>query len=417
MTRLAPYSLFAGVLAMAGLPIYIHAPKFYADSFGVSLASLGAVLFALRLLDFVQDPALGWLSRRLGGHRRTSVALACAIMAMAMFGLFAMAPPVAPLLWFAITLTLLFSAFSFLTITFYAQGVTTAKTLAGKGHLRLAGWRETGALIGVSLAALAPLAFGQITENPFFLFAGAFTIVTAIAVYFMRSEWSQSATPGGTNFAVFLQDPLSRRLLLIALLNAMPVAVTSTLFLFFVEARLEAPGWEGPLLLLFFLAAAASAPVWTRLAVRHGAKSALMAGMSLAILAFAGAAFLGSGDVLPFAVISIASGAAVGADLTLLPAIFSRNSAEIAPDAAEGFGLWSFASKASLAFAAAILLPALDAAGFQSGASNQSESALIALTFSYAILPLILKLAALALLAFTPLDGRNGSAQLRGALS
>ena len=34
MTRLAPYSLFAGVLAMAGLPIYIHAPKFYADSFG-----------------------------------------------------------------------------------------------------------------------------------------------------------------------------------------------------------------------------------------------------------------------------------------------------------------------------------------------------------------------------------------------
>jgi glycoside/pentoside/hexuronide:cation symporter, GPH family len=40
-----------------------------------------------------------------------------------------------------------------------------------------------------------------------------------------------------------LADPLARRLLLLALVNAAPVAVTSTLFLFFVESRLAAPGW------------------------------------------------------------------------------------------------------------------------------------------------------------------------------
>ncbi|MEM8802354.1 MAG: MFS transporter, partial [Pseudomonadota bacterium] len=55
---LAPYALFASALAMAGLPIYIHAPKFFVDEYGVSLAALGAVLFGLRLLDVVQDPAL-----------------------------------------------------------------------------------------------------------------------------------------------------------------------------------------------------------------------------------------------------------------------------------------------------------------------------------------------------------------------
>ncbi len=37
-----------------------------------------------------------------------------------MLGLFAVAPPVAPLLWFALMLALLFSAYSFLTIAFYA---------------------------------------------------------------------------------------------------------------------------------------------------------------------------------------------------------------------------------------------------------------------------------------------------------
>ena len=64
--RLPAYAVFAATLAAAGLPIYIHAPKFFVDEYGVSLAALGAVLFGLRLFDVVQDPLLGWLSRRLG---------------------------------------------------------------------------------------------------------------------------------------------------------------------------------------------------------------------------------------------------------------------------------------------------------------------------------------------------------------
>ena len=106
--RLPSYALFAGMLAMAGLPIYIHAPKFYVDEYGVSLAALGAVLFGLRLFDFVQDPVLGWLSERGRAVRGVSVALAIAVMALAMLGLFAFEPPISPILWFAVTLTAMF---------------------------------------------------------------------------------------------------------------------------------------------------------------------------------------------------------------------------------------------------------------------------------------------------------------------
>lgn len=53
------FAVFAAMLGAAGLPIYIHAPKVYVDEYGVSLAALGAVLFALRLIDVVQDPLLG----------------------------------------------------------------------------------------------------------------------------------------------------------------------------------------------------------------------------------------------------------------------------------------------------------------------------------------------------------------------
>ncbi len=400
--RLGSWSVFAGVLAAAGIPIYIHAPKVYVDSYGVSLASLGLVLFALRLLDVVQDPALGWLSERLRARRQASVAVALGLMAAAMVGLFAVTPPVAPLLWFAITLTLLFSAFSFLTITYYAEGVAKAGTLGSEGHLRLAAWRESGALGGICIAAAMPsILVGM--DLPIGWYAVAFVLACAVASVVMRGEWGRrAAMPAEPGFRRVLADPVSRRLLLLALINAMPVAVTSTLFLYFVESRLVAPGWEGPLLLLFFLSAAAWAPLWSQLAQKIGAKRSLLIGMTLSIVTFAFAAFLGEGDRVFFAVICIASGAALGADLTLLPAIFARRIETIAPGAGEAFGLWSFVSKFTLAFAAVTLLPALDRAGFVPGGENTPD-VLFTLTVLYALVPCALKLIAIALLAATPL--------------
>ena len=399
--RLSGYAVFAGVLAAAGLPIYIHAPKFYVDEYGVSLTALAAVLGALRLLDVVQDPLFGRLSETLRNHRKQAVALGLGIMALGMLGLFAISPPVSPLLWFALTLTLVFSGFSFLTINFYAQGVIKAGALPGHGHVALARWRETGALIGVCLAAIAPVALGGAFSGPFAAFAIGFAGLALLAHVLMRAEWSNAGIPPATGLREVLRDGLARRLLIIAFVNAAPVAVSSTLFLYFVESGLQAPGYEGLLLLLFFLAAALAAPVWGTLAVRFGPKLVLLSAMVLGVIAFSGAITLGPGDWPLFALVCVASGAALGADLTLLPAIFAARMARISPSAAEGFGLWSFVSKFTLAFAAITLLPALEGAGFDTSSTNHPQAALNLLTLLYAGLPCLLKLIAIALLATT----------------
>ena len=44
-------------LAMAALPVYVHVPRFYAETVGIDLALLGVVLLAARLLDAGLDPA------------------------------------------------------------------------------------------------------------------------------------------------------------------------------------------------------------------------------------------------------------------------------------------------------------------------------------------------------------------------
>ncbi len=393
------YAGFAALLSAAGLPIYIHAPKFYVDSYGVTLAQLSVALFALRLLDVVQDPLLGRLAERTRECRPVLVWVAGAVMAAAMVMLFAVTPRLPAVWWFALALALLFSSFSFLTICFYAQGVGKARTLPGS-HVRLAAWRETGALLGVCLAAALPTVLAG-TGAPFFWYAGLFAAGTLAALLLMAREWSpRGAPPAMDGLRAVLADATARRLLLIALANATPVAVTSTLFLFFVADRLQAPGWEGPLLVTFFLSAAAAAPLWGRAAGAFGARRTLMAGMILSMVAFAFAVPLGAGDAWSFAAVCVVSGAAVGADLTLLPALFARRMEEVAPSAADGFGLWSFVNKATLAFVAIALFPALEAAGFRSGQANP-EAALTVLTALYAGLPLALKALALALLART----------------
>lgn len=388
------WSLFAAMLATAGLPIYIHAPAVYAAEHGLSLAALGVVLAALRLLDVVQDPALGWLAARMQAWRGASVALALAVMAAAMLGLFAVAPPVAPLLWFALMLTALFTAWSFLTILFYAEGVGAAARFGPAGHLRLAGWREAGAAIGVCLASVAPFVLMQITAAPYAGFALLFAALTLAAGVAMRSQWNGAGLGPQGGLREVLARPALRGLLLLALVNAMPAAVSSTLFLFFVQSQLAAPGAEGPLLLLFFAATAFGAPVWTRLAARYGTRPALLAAMVLAVLAFSFTLTMGPGDLLLFALISGISGFATGADLALLPALFARQTVQQNSPEAAGFALWSVVSKASLALAAVILLPLLQAQGFTPGMQNPP----VALSVAYGAIPCVLKLAAIALL-------------------
>ena len=260
--HLAGWGAFAALLAMAGLPIYIHAPKFYVDTYGVGLGALGAVLFVLRLVDFVQDPALGWLAAATARMRGLTVALAAGLMAASMLGLFAVVPPIDPLWWFALMLTGLFSGFSFLTIVFYAQGVERAESLGADGHVRLAAWRETGALLGVCAAAVAPTLLALSPNPPFQAFAILFAAFALGVTWVMRGAWSGAMPqPATVGFSTVLRDPIARRLLGVALLNAAPVAVSSTLVLVYVESRLAAPGWEGPLLVLFVLSAAIAARV------------------------------------------------------------------------------------------------------------------------------------------------------------
>ena len=397
--ELWPPALLAAMLAFAGLPLYIHAPRYYAEDMGLGLAVLGLVLLGARAVDSLQDPVIGRLAD-LWPQRRDVWALTAGALLILGFALL-FAPPGwgAPLPRLIGGLLAAFTGFSALQIALYDHGLAQAQAVGG-GWTRIALWREAGGLVGICLAAAAPAALGWAFGASFaapFVYAGyamVFALFALGALARMRGRWLASGSARAqASFALALRAPGVASVLGFGFINALPTAVTSTLFLFFVADILAAESHAGLMLLAFFAAAAGAAPFWARLADRIGRKAALTIGMTLSVPVFVWAWTLGAGDIAPFYVIAAASGAALGADMTLTPAMLA---ARIASGGGRVFALWTFLQKTALAAAAGAVLPLLAFAGYAPGAAD--DGGRIALAAAYALVPCGLKLLALPVL-------------------
>ena len=383
------YALFSCALGMAGLPIYIHAPKYFVEQYEINLATLGLALLLLRSVDFFQDPLLGRLASSTLSRGSSPLWIATAFMCLGMILLFAIPAVTSPILWFSISLIILFSGFSFAYIRIYAFGV---EAFGMDGQIKIAKWREGGTLIGICLAAAAPSILSITGSNGYKNFAFLFCALIVIATFLMTSDFSKTFFKvQKQTTSIFPKDVGLQRLLLFVFLNAMPVAVTSTLYLFYVDHVLGLEVMGGPLLILFFLSAAFSAPFWTRWAEHYGALQVLRVSMLVSILSFVWAYNLNAGEVIAFSIICFATGLSLGADMTILPAIFAQRLAKTKHDPNTGFGIWNFSNKLALAFTAGILLPLMEFAGFETQDMRSSLTTEV-LKISYAIVPCGLKI-------------------------
>src|SRR5690606_31518357 len=119
---------------------------------GLSLAAVGAVLLAARIVDAVTDPLLGWASDRLAGRRRTI--LAATVLLGASLPLLLSPPAGAGAAWLFGLLVLVSIGYSAATIAHNAWGAELAPT--PDARTRVVASREAFALAGVLLAAALP---------------------------------------------------------------------------------------------------------------------------------------------------------------------------------------------------------------------------------------------------------------------
>lgn len=396
--RVWSYGVLALPLSFAALPIYVHVPRLYAQVTGLDLALLGGLLLVARLFDAFTDPWLGWLADRTARPRM--IALALLPFTVGFVALLHPAPS-HPALWLLGALLLTYLGFSAATVAYQAHGA--GLTDDPRMRTRLTAAREGFGLLGVLLAAALPafLASDLSVGTARLSWVLLALLVPAAAWFFWRIPSSQAslgaargpAAPMWRSLKRVLNDAVFRRLLGVFLLSGIASALPATLFLFFVADVLGNEAAGGPLLGLYFLAGALSLPAWVALAGRMGRVRAWLWAMGFSVVAFVGAGLLGAGDTVAFAVICLLSGLALGADLAL-PAAIAADLGERQRLSGACFGVWNFVAKLNLALAAGLALPLLSLMAYAPG----SGEGLPALRLAYAVLPLVFKTLAAALL-------------------
>lgn len=401
---------------MAALPVYVQIPNYYTAQLGLPLASTGLVLFFARMFDTVQDPFIGQIIDKLGCSNRIWIFVSAALLCLTFAGLwlppaFARNSNTSLLIWLGVMLSLAYSAHSMLNIAYLAWGsslenqrTSNSDQQAASYHqlLGASAWREAFGMLGVIVASIIPswiiLQDKSSTETQLAQYAmgfAALVLVAVVALLFGAVKPLQRGAHAIIALRILLKNPRFVALLRIYFFNSLSVAIPASLILFFINDRIQTPEKTALFLSSYFIAGACGLPLWIKLAKRIGAQRSWQLGMLIAVLSFVSASLLAAGDANAFLLVCIASGFALGADLALPPVLLTVL-VDDKQNMGAYFGLWSLVGKFTLALAG-LSLSLLALLSYQANQVNQA-SGLMALTFTYAVLPCAFKLIALFLL-------------------
>jgi len=404
-------------LAALGLPLYIYLPTFYARDLLLGTGIVGTILLVARLFDVISDVVAGVLSDRWhpkhGWRRRGMMVFGVPWLVGGLWMLF-LPPSGAGAGWLLLGTLLAYLGWTLVYIPYAAWGAELSNDYHERS--RLAASREGFQALGVLLALSLPTLAGTV-ENVtatlrllFYTLALTLPLAVLLAVGLLSEPAWPSPEPGfREGFRLLLRNRPLQLLLVAYVLDGLANGLPATLFLLFVSERMQAPQFIGFLLILYFGMGVLALPGWVLLSRRLGKHRAWALSMTLAILSMAIVPWLSADDLFVFAVTVAVTGTTLGADMTL-PTAMQADVVDV--DTAEGgggragllFGIWGMATKLAMALAVGIAFPLLGLAGYDPALDSQPASAISALGWLYAGLPVLLKLPCIHIAWHFPLD-------------
>lgn len=419
---LLAYAALAFPLAALTMPVYIFLPTFYAEDLGLGFSLVGITLLLARIWDVITDPVVGILgdaTKNRLGRRKTWIL--GGLIPTILGTWFLMNPPgdlegTGGALYLLLASAVLYLGWTCMILSLQAWGAELSTDYHERS--RISAWREAftvGGILG-TLALLAVLGFGSTdTAGQSLSFIAWLTAILLPLTVFTclkfvpEPEIIKSSKITFKSGLKVLANNKSFRLLVIAyLINGIANGLPATLFILFVRHILDEPEYVNQLLFLYFLCGFLAVPLWLKLSYHFGKHIVWCGAMIWACVFFLLVPFVGSGDIWLYTAIVVLTGISLGADL-VLPAAMQADVVDV--DTLETgqqrtglyFAIWGMVTKLSLALAAGLAFPALDAAGF-SGEENQNLWALVTL---YALIPIGFKAVAIALMLKYPLKQKT----------
>ncbi len=423
------YALPAFALGMPTIPAYVFLPSFYAEQMGVGLATVGAVLLAARVTDVVSDPLIGLLSDKMTtpwGRRKPWMAGGALLAAAGLLLLF-IPPAGAGAAYLLAGALLLYLGWTAVAIPYAAWGAELSPDYETRS--RIAGAREGLQILGILVAAAVPAIAASVeaTRGQGLAAIAWLAIACGVPLFWISlsrvPEARVEARPGRQPFSraeiasAFRNGPFLR-LLSAWFVNGVANGIPAALFPLYMGHVLEAgEAAQGILVLIYFLCGVLAIPIWLALSRLYGKHRAWGTAMILACAAFVWVPLIPEGGVFAFGIVCAVTGAALGADLVLPPAM----QADVVDfdtlrtgqrRAGLFFALWSMATKLALALAVGLAFPTLDGLGFDTQGVN-TPAALLALVVIYAVIPTVLKLCAVGLVWRHPITQQRHRAIAR----
>ncbi|MCU0587961.1 MAG: MFS transporter [Syntrophobacteraceae bacterium] len=430
------YAAPAFTLAIVGIPVYVYIPKFYTDVVGVSLSTVGTLIFSVRVFDAFSDPALGYVSDRCRtrwGRRRPFIAVGSAALALSILFLFN--PPASSgsmgAAWFGSWIFLLFLFWTIVQIPYEALGPEITSSFDER--TALFGIRDGALILGTLVAASSPavvaglagLEGGAAGERAkFFWISVAYAPLLALSCLWCvlaigeppsRDGDGEGSRPWGS-FREVLQNRPFVILLLSYTVSAFGSNLPATLILYYVQYVLESSRAD-LFLLLYFATGILFLPAWVLVSRRWGKKEAWLASMIVNTGAFVAVFFLGPGDEALYGVLVCLSGMGFGATLAL-PSAMQADVIDydelISGHRREGLyvGFWSVSKKLAAALGVGVALWLLGSSGYAPNTS-QTEEVRWMLRVLYALIPSLCNMLAFFMACRYPIDRSTHEAILR----
>ena len=420
------YSLPAIAMAMPVLPVYVLLPTFYAENTSLSLVTIGGILFFARLFDVASDALAGRLCdySPLGlGRRRGWMLIGGLLLCPSLIALFA-PPEDAGAGWLFISAVTLYLGWTWVQVPYLAW--VADLTPHYDERTKLNSHREAIGLIGLVLSAAWPALGGylEIGERAQYLWLACTTVAVGLITFsylFVTLPEPPKVRSPHTRWQAMFRNRVWLRLVISWCVNGIANGLPAILFPLFITEVLGEPASErGLYLLIYFIAAVAAMPVILLLSKRIDKHRLWCYSLAFSVVIFATVPLLGEGDGAWFVLVCVLTGAALGADLTLPPAMladvvdwdryrYQRESSAMC------FAGGSLAIKLALGIAVALGPLLLTLFGWQDDGEQQAPLAVFGVAVIYAWLPCVLKIIVIGIIWRYPLT-RNGQRAIRRKL-
>lgn len=339
MRQLAIFSLPIVAYMAIELPWRIWLPAYFAQSVGVPLATVGTLLFAVRLFDMVADPLVGWLSDRFPtryGMRKPWLVASVPVTLLGIWQVFFVTPgtSIGVLACWCVVLhagyTMLITPHGGWGLEVGSDRHERTRIMATKVWFAALATPAIVLLPSILERVFAASRADQLAAMGYLAMAAAFISVVLVVRAIPEPQMQDGAAKVGNPLRQLWEMARDKHMRLVLILYALAgfaEAASAATFIFLTEQGLGLKGWSGSLLFIQGMVALGAIPLWAAASKRLGKPRALTWVLAWQAATAPLVLLLPVGSLGLFAAYLVLRNAAWGADYMLLRSMVADVSA------------------------------------------------------------------------------------------